>query len=105
MDGRRIFINAGALIDAKGAERGDRRARARTGHMAGGHLSRLRQQLANAQRRSIIAMILGLGGAIAASRGGGGGNPAAPFSARRKPSAARCCPTSARKRSRPTARV
>jgi predicted Zn-dependent protease len=46
--------------------------------MAGGHLSRLRQQLANAQVASIIAMILGLGGAIAASRGGaGGGNPAA----------------------------
>jgi predicted Zn-dependent protease len=38
----------------------------------------LRQQLANAQAASIIAMILGLGGAVAASRSGGAaGNPAA----------------------------
>jgi predicted Zn-dependent protease len=49
-----------------------------TGHMAGGHLSRLRQQLAQAQVASIIAMILGMGGAIAASRSNAaGGNPAA----------------------------
>src|SRR5216684_5797477 len=78
MDGRRIFINAGALIDAKAPNEVIGVLAHETGHMAGGHLSRLRQQLANAQAASIIAMILGLGGAIAASRsGGGGGNPAA----------------------------
>ena len=78
MDGRRIFINAGALIDAKVPNEVIGVLAHETGHMAGGHLSRLRQQLANAQAASIIAMILGLGGAIAASRGGGGGgNPAA----------------------------
>ena len=78
MDGRRIFINAGALIDAKAPNEVIGVLAHETGHMAGGHLSRLRQQLANAQAASIIAMILGLGGAIAASRGGGAaGNPAA----------------------------
>jgi predicted Zn-dependent protease len=78
MDGRRIFINAGALVDAKVPNEVIGVLAHETGHMAGGHLSRLRQQLANAQVASIIAMILGLGGAIAASRGGaGGGNPAA----------------------------
>ncbi len=78
MDGRRIFINAGALVDAKVPNEVIGVLAHETGHMAGGHLSRLRQQLANAQAASIIAMILGLGGAIAASRGGaGGGNPAA----------------------------
>ena len=78
MDGRRIFINAGALMDAKVPNEVIGVLAHETGHMAGGHLSRLRQQLANAQAASIIAMILGLGGAVAASRGGaGGGNPAA----------------------------
>jgi predicted Zn-dependent protease len=78
MDGRRIFINAGALMDAKVPNEVIGVLAHETGHMAGGHLSRLRQQLANAQVASVIAMILGLGGAIAASRGGGNvGNPAA----------------------------
>jgi predicted Zn-dependent protease len=47
--------------------------------MAGGHLSRMRQQMANAQTAAIIAMILGVGAAVGASRGsnGGAGNPAA----------------------------
>lgn len=75
MDGRRIFINAGALVDAKVPNEVIGVLAHETGHMAGGHLSRLRQQLAQAQVASIIAMILGVG-AIAASRGGGG-NPAA----------------------------
>jgi predicted Zn-dependent protease len=78
MDGRRIFINAGALIDAKVPNEVIGVLAHETGHMAGGHLSRLRQQLANAQAASIIAMILGLGGAVAAGRSGGNaGNPAA----------------------------
>src|SRR5216684_3488499 len=78
VDASRIFINAGALIDAKVPNEVIGVLAHETGHMAGGHLSRLRQQLANAQAASIIAMILGIGGAIAASRGGGNaGNPAA----------------------------
>jgi predicted Zn-dependent protease len=79
MDGRRIFINAGALVDAKVPNEVIGVLAHETGHMAGGHLSRLRQQLANAQAASIIALILGLGAAVAASRAGGagGGNPSA----------------------------
>jgi predicted Zn-dependent protease len=78
MDGRRIFINAGALIDAKVPNEVIGVLAHETGHIAGGHLSRLRQQLAQAQVASIIAMILGLGGAVAAGRSGGNvGNPAA----------------------------
>ncbi|MCX7314235.1 MAG: M48 family metalloprotease [Alphaproteobacteria bacterium] len=74
MDGRHIFINAGALIDAKVPNEVIGVLAHETGHMAGGHLSRLRQQLANAQMASIVAMILGIGAAAAAR---GGGNPAA----------------------------
>jgi predicted Zn-dependent protease len=78
MDGRRIFINAGALIDAKVPNEIIGVLAHETGHIAGGHLSRLRQQLAQAQVQSILAMILGIGGAVAASRSGGNiGNPAA----------------------------
>src|SRR5437660_3837598 len=45
-----------------------------TGHIAGGHLSRLRDELANAQTASIIALLLGVGAAVAAGRSGSGGN-------------------------------
>ena len=75
---RRIFINAGALIDAKTPNEIIGVLAHETGHIAGGHLSRLRQQLAQAQAASIIAMLLGIGGAVAAGRSGGNvGNPAA----------------------------
>src|SRR3972149_9251761 len=77
MDGRRIFINAGALMDAKTPNEIIGVLAHETGHIAGGHLSRLRQQLAVAQTASIIAMILGVGALVAAARSGGnGGNPA-----------------------------
>src|SRR5438034_4385634 len=46
-----------------------------TGHMAGGHLSRMREQLANAQTASIIALLLGVG-AIAAGAATGNSNDA-----------------------------
>jgi predicted Zn-dependent protease len=81
MDGRHIFINSGALMDALAPNEVIGVLAHETGHMAGGHLARLRQQLAQAQVQSILAMILGLGGAVAASRSGssngGIGNPAA----------------------------
>ena len=91
MDGRHIFINAGALIDAKVPNEVIGVLAHETGHMAGGHLSRLRQQLAQAQVQSIIAH-------AARRRRHGGRRPRAAmpairpprFSARRKPSAARC---------------
>src|SRR5712691_8014353 len=58
MDGRRIFVNAGALMDAKVPNEIIGVLAHETGHMAGGHLSKLRQQLAVAQTASIIAMLL-----------------------------------------------
>jgi predicted Zn-dependent protease len=77
MDGRRIFVNAGALLDAKTPNEIIGVLAHESGHIAGGHLSRLRQQLAVAQTASIIAMVLGAGAMVAAARGGAGGNPAA----------------------------
>lgn len=72
MDGRHIFINAGALFDAKTPGEIIGIFAHETGHLAGGHLSRLREQLASAQTASIIALLLGAGAAVAGARAGGG---------------------------------
>ena len=47
MDGRHIFINAGALFDAKTPNEIIGIFAHETGHLAGGHLQRLREQLAS----------------------------------------------------------
>jgi predicted Zn-dependent protease len=73
MDGRHIFINAGALFDAKTPNEIIGVFAHETGHLAGGHLSRLREKLASAQTASIIALLAGIGAAVAGARGGAGG--------------------------------
>jgi predicted Zn-dependent protease len=65
MDGRRIFITVGAIMQAQKPNEIIGVLAHETGHIAGGHLARLRQQLANAQVLSVIAMLLGAG-AVAA---------------------------------------
>ena len=74
MDGRHIFINAGALFDAKTPNEVIGVFAHETGHVAGGHLQRLREQLASAQTASIIALLAGLGAAVAGARAGAGGS-------------------------------
>ena len=73
MDGRHIFINAGALFDAKTPNEVIGVLAHETGHMAGGHLQRLREQLATAQTASIVAMLLGAGAMVAGARSGQAG--------------------------------
>ncbi len=68
MDGRHIFVNAGALMDATTPNEVIGVFAHESGHIAGGHLSRLREKLAEAQTQSIIAMLLGVGAMVAASR-------------------------------------
>src|SRR5579871_5410626 len=79
IDAKRIFVNAGALMDAETPNQIIGVLAHETGHIAGGHLSKLRGELANAQTAAILAMLLGLGAAAAsaASRGNVGGNPMA----------------------------
>ncbi|MFZ0109141.1 MAG: M48 family metalloprotease [Pseudolabrys sp.] len=74
MDGRHIFINAGALFDAKTPNEIIGIFAHETGHLAGGHLQRLREQLASAQTAGIIALLAGVGAAVAASRGRAAGD-------------------------------
>jgi predicted Zn-dependent protease len=70
MDGRHIFINAGALFDAKTPNEIIGVFAHETGHLAGGHLQRLREQLATAQTASIIALLAGVGAMVATARSG-----------------------------------
>ena len=74
MDGRRIFVNVGALYDSKTPNEIIGVLAHETGHMAGGHLSRLREQMANAQTASIIAMLLGVGALVGGAASGGAAN-------------------------------
>jgi predicted Zn-dependent protease len=71
MDGRHIFINAGALFDAKAPNEVIGVFAHETGHLAGGHLARLREKLAQAQTQSIIGMLLGVGAMVAGARSNG----------------------------------
>ncbi len=77
IDAKRIFVNAGALIDSKTPNQIIGVIAHESGHIAGGHLSKLRAELANAQTAAILAMLLGLGAAMAGARSGNGvGNAA-----------------------------
>jgi predicted Zn-dependent protease len=74
MDGRHIFINAGALFDAKTPNEVIGVFAHETGHLAGGHLMRLREEMSRAQTASIVALLLGVGAAVAGARSGAGGD-------------------------------
>lgn len=69
-DGRRIFVNHGALMQSTTPNQLIGVLAHETGHLAGGHLSKLRQRLAEAQTSMIIAMLLGVGAMAAGARGG-----------------------------------
>ena len=75
-DGRRIFVNAGALLDAETPNQIIGVLAHEAGHIAGGHLARLREQLAAASTQSILAMLLGIGAMVAGGRSGGGSSSA-----------------------------
>jgi predicted Zn-dependent protease len=72
-DGRRIFVNGGALMESETPNQIIGVLAHETGHIAGGHLARLREAVAAATTQSIIAMILGVGAMVAAGRGAGSG--------------------------------
>jgi predicted Zn-dependent protease len=79
IDAKRIFINTGALMDSDTPNQIIGVLAHETGHIAGGHLSKLHAELANAQTAMILAMLLGVGAvaASATSHGGVGGDPSA----------------------------
>lgn len=60
-NGQKIFINTGALMDAETPNEVIGVLAHESGHIAGGHLARLRQQVSNAQILSVIGMLAGVG--------------------------------------------
>src|SRR6201995_1294116 len=75
-DGRRIFVNYGAIMQSETPNQLIGVLAHETGHLAGGHLAKLREQLSRAQTQMIIAMLLGAGAIVAgaASRSSSPGN-------------------------------
>jgi predicted Zn-dependent protease len=75
-DGHRIFINAGALMESETPNQIIGVIAHEAGHIAGGHLSRLREQMSRAQTQMIVGMLLGVGAVVAgAGSRNVGGNP------------------------------
>src|ERR1700753_3553928 len=69
-DGRRIFVNYGAILQSETPNQLIGVLAHETGHLAGGHLAKLHQQLANAQTQLVIATVLGIGAIAAGARRG-----------------------------------
>ena len=78
MDGRRIFVNAGALIESQTPNQIIGVLAHETGHIAGGHLARRREQIANMQTMAVLAMLAGAGAVVAGARGNSEVGQAAP---------------------------
>jgi predicted Zn-dependent protease len=70
-NGQKIFMNVGALMDADTPNEVIGVMAHEAGHIAGGHLARLREQMANAQILSVAGMLLGAGAAVGAATSGG----------------------------------
>ena len=68
MDAQRIFVFSGALMQATTPNQMIGVFAHETGHIVGGHLSKMRQELANAQTAAIVAMLLGMGAMVAGAR-------------------------------------
>lgn len=69
-NGQKIFINVGAIMDAETPNEIIGVLAHETGHIAGGHLARFRQQVANAQILSVIGMLAGAGAMAGAAASG-----------------------------------
>ena len=69
-NGQKIFINVGAIMDAKTPNELIGVLAHESGHIAGGHLARQRQELARAQILAVAGMLMGAGAVVAQARSG-----------------------------------
>src|SRR5215469_6021886 len=70
MDAHRIFINVGALTQATTPNQVIGVLAHETGHIVGGHLSKIRQELANVQTAALVGLLLGIGAIVAGAHSG-----------------------------------
>jgi predicted Zn-dependent protease len=71
-NGQKIFINLGSIVESKVPNQLIGVLAHETGHIAGGHLSNLRQRLDQAQTRAVIATLIGMAAAVGGAAAGGG---------------------------------
>src|SRR6201982_1249127 len=69
-DGHRIFVNFGAILQSETPNQIIGVLAHETGHLAGGHLAKMREQISRAQTSMVIAMLLGAGALVAGARSG-----------------------------------
>ncbi len=74
-NGQKIFVNAGAIMEAKTPNEMIGVLAHETGHMAGGHLAQLRMELANAQIYSVIGLLASAAAIATTTRGGSANRP------------------------------
>lgn len=67
--GQRLFINTGLILESKHAGQLIGVIAHETGHIAGGHLARIDEQLRSSSAQQILALILGAAAAIGTGRG------------------------------------
>jgi predicted Zn-dependent protease len=67
--GQRLFINTGLLIRAKSPDQVIGVIAHEAGHIAGGHLSRIHDELRNAELKSILATVVGVAVGVATGNG------------------------------------
>ncbi|YBV97581.1 M48 family metalloprotease [Phyllobacteriaceae bacterium JZ32] len=70
VDGRRIFINTGTLMQAETPNEVIGVIAHESGHLAGAHQQRLREQLRRARTMAVIGMLLGMGATAAGAAAG-----------------------------------
>lgn len=70
VDAKRIFVNTGVLIDSKAPNEVTGVLAHETGHIAGGHLARMREAMAQAQMIAALGMLLGAGAMVAGANTG-----------------------------------
>ena len=70
VDGHNMFIHAGALMTAKTPNQIIGVIAHESGHIAGGHLARLRNQIAKAKSAALMLQILAVGAMVAGAVGG-----------------------------------
>ncbi|MDP2700116.1 M48 family metalloprotease [Thalassospira sp.] len=66
--GQKLFINTGLLLKASNPEQVMGVIAHETGHIAGGHLSRVHDQLRNASALSILSTVIGVAAGVASGR-------------------------------------
>lgn len=68
--GQNLFMNTGLLIKSDNANQVIGVIAHETGHIRGGHLARLQEEIDNVTLEALAAMVLGIGAAVASGQGG-----------------------------------